>query len=547
MAAICLAVFSQFTLPLQAESVASGVVSAATFPGSDWLAKVNAAALALPRGGTIDIPDSIAGGTAAVGAVPGNIALIFTGRATFSFCQINVGPFTKIYGHGALLKISGPNCGGIRQDHPAILQTTDKFIVEGLRIDCDLQPESTGIFVGANHAQTAMRDVTVANCTTGIRLDGAQFGEYANVSLYHNQAGLKIYTTLKGGGGNSNSFYGLKAVGNTVGILIAETASFGMGPNYFINPSLLSNSVASMAVFGHSRPAEVHWYGGAPEANGGGPDSITIDGHQIKQASIYASLARLTLNEVEIEEATISPVIRAEDSSAIVVDNVSGYGRWDGTLVSTDRTSSTILEGRLDVLGTIENVVSYPKALASPAYVRMSGAPLLSLNRLIPNEFHGDVMTPRPADIKGSVSAGTMRDLQMGPVTTVQHSARRGGQDDNRINFGMVAPASAPGGVLLSILLKAQVGCTYNLGIYGDGYTTTKVSLVAGQWTRIVIYRAKSPPGKAITLVGWPADASGPAVSFTALQVTIEPTATLAARGYAAAVLSTGAVNPNHP
>ena len=546
--AIRLVALASITVALPADSFHStAAIDAATFPGADWLTKVNAAAATLTHGGTIEVPDVIAGASSAIGTVPGNVTLQFSGSATFSFCQINLGPFAKIYSRGALLQISGPGCTGIRQENRAILQTTDKFILDGVRIDCCQQPESTGIFVGAGHAQTVMRDVTVANCATGIRLDGAQFGEYSNLSLYHNQVGLKIYTTL-GGGGNSNTFYGLKAVGNTVGVLIAETASFGMGPDYFVNPSLLSNSVAAMAVFGHRSPVEVHWYGGAPEVNGGGPPSIAIDGHIVKQATVYANLARITLNEVEIEEATISPVVRAENSSAITLNNVSGYGRSDGTLVSADRGSTTTLEGRLDILGTIENVIAYPQVLASPTYVRMFGAPLVSMNREIPNAFQGDAMTPHPADIQGSVSTSESRDPQLGPVTTVQHAPVRGSQESNRVSFGNVIPASAGAerSVLLSILLKASVDCNYVLGGYADGYATTRIPLVAGEWTRALIYKAKSAAGKGFALVGWPDDASGPAVSFSALQVLAEPADSFAARAYMGSVLTTGAVNPNH-
>jgi hypothetical protein len=520
--------------------------SAANFPGRDWIAKVNAAAT---HGGTIEIPDSIAGAASTLGTIPSNAILEFTGSATFSFCRINLGQFSKIYSRGALLQMSGPKCGGLRQENRAILQTTDKFILDGVRIDCGQQPESTGILIGANHAQISMRDVTVANCTTGLQLDGAQFGEFSNLSLYRNQAGLKIYTTMNGGGGNSNAFYGLKAVGNTVGVLIAETASFGMGPDYFINPSLLSNSVAAMAVFGNAGPAEVHWYGGAPEVNGGGAASINIDGHLIKQATLYANLARITLSEVEVAEAKISPVIRAENSSAITLDNISGYGRWDGTLVSADRTSTTTLEGRLDVLGTIENVIAYPQVLASPAYVRIFGVPVISLNHEIPNAFAGDPMRPHPADIKGSTSTSITRDPLLGSVTTVQHAQRRGSQENNRVSFGNVISAhtSVESTIAVSILLKASVDCDYVISGYGDGYSTVHVPLVAGEWTRTVIYKSKFPSEKEFTLVGWPDDASGPAVSFSALQVLVELTNSFATRGSMGMMLTTGSVNPNHP
>lgn len=531
-------------------TIAGDVRSAARFPGPDWLAKVNAAAATLSksRGGTIEVPDSIAGTAVTSGAIPSNVTLEFTGSGTFGLCQLNVGQFSKIYNKGALLQISGPNCTGINQANSAILQKADKFVLDGVRLDCNQQPNSTGVFVGANHAQTAMHNVTVVNCTTaGMRLEGAQFGEYSNVSLYNNLVGLKIYTTMAGGGGNSNTFYGLKAVGNTVGVLVAETSKFGMGANYFVNPSFLSNSVAAMAVFGNVWENDIHWYGGAPEENGGGASTITIDGHVVKQASIYANHARIILTETSIAEAKINPFIRAENSSAVLLDNISGYGRWDGTLVSTDSTSTTTLEGHLSTLGTIQNVIAYPSVLRTSGYVRMFGAPVVLSNPLVPNRFSGNPITPPVADSKGAVSSRIETDRQMGPVRSVVHAKVRGSQEDNRANFGDVisAPTSHPSNILVSILVKASVNCTYALGGYADSHSVTLVPLIAGNWTRVVILKARAAAGTGFTLVGWPDDSSGPTLSFSRLEVLSEPADSPESAGYIGMVLATGAVNPN--
>ena len=536
--------------PERSEPITEGVLSAAHFPGPDWLAKVNAAAATLSKskGGTIQVPDSISGTAATSGTIPSNVTLEFTGSGTFGFCQIDAGQFTKIYDKDALLQISRSDCIGINQTNSAILQKTDKFVLDGVRLDCNKQPNSTGIFVGAGHAQTTMHNVTVVNCTTvGLRLDGAQFGEYSNVSLYNNFVGLKIYTTLTGGGGNSNTFYGLKAVGNTVGVLIAETSKYGMGADYFVNPSFLSNSVAAMAVFGNLWENDVHWYGGAPEDNGGGPSTITIDGHLVKQASIYANHARIDLTETSIAEAKINPFIRAENSSVVVLNNISGYGKWDGTLVSTDSASTTTLEGHLSTLGTIQSVVSYPSILRTSGYVRMFGAPVVSSNPLIPNRFSGNSIAPPIADSKGAISSTTVTDQQMGSVTTVVHAKGRGSQENNRVSFGNVvsSPTSHPSTILVSVLVKASVNCTYVLGGYADGYSVTQVPLMAGKWTRVVILKAKAAAGTGFTLVGWPDDSSGPTLSYARLEVLSEPTDSSESVEYIGTVLATGAVNPN--
>ncbi len=504
------------------QNPATGAVNAGMYPGPDWISRVNAAALALERGGTVEVPDSLAGSASTIGVIPSGVALHFTGAATFGFCEIRLGKFSKIYGRGALLQMTAPNCGGVRQQNHADLQATDKFLIDGLRIDCAQQPGTTGIFIGSTHAQAAMRDMTVANCTTGLWLEGAQFGEYANVSLYHNETGLKLYSTMSGGGGNSNTFYGLKAVGNTVGVLIADIGVFGMGPNYFLNPSLLSNSVAAMAVFGNRVPSEVHWYGGAPEVNGSGPEAIRIDGRLIKRSTIYANLARITLTEVEIEEAKINPVIRAENSSAITLNNVSGYGRWDGTLVSADHGSSTSLQGRLEVLGTIENVVSYPALLSSSGYVRMFGAPARFPESGLGMIQERTFIKLHPVDFRGSFATGEGRDPAYGSVITVHHAPEPGSQEKNRINFGNVVESDGDRPVLATVLLKSNVDCLYNVGAYADGYSRTRVPLLANHWKRVVILQGKST-GKKFMLIGWPEDARGPIISFAGLQVMATP------------------------
>jgi hypothetical protein len=528
----------------------AGFVDAAQFSGPDWLARVNAAAATLVNGGTVEVPDSLAGSATTTGAIPSNVTLEFTGSAIFDFCQINVGTFTKIYNNDTLLQITGSNCTGINQANSAILQKTDKFILDGIRVDCNHQPNSTGIFVGGGHAQTSMRNITVVNCTTaGLRLDGAQFGEFSNVSLYNNFVGLKIYSTPSGGGGNSNTFYGLKVVGSTVGVLIAANSSFGMGANYFINPSLLENSTAAMAVFGKTWPTDIHWYGGAPEHTGEkqGTSAVTIDGRIVKRASIYTNLARISLSEVSIAEASVSPFIRAENSSEAILDNVSGYGNWAGILVSADSSSTTSLQGHVNTVGMIQNVISYPSVLRTSGYIRMFGPPLFSSNPDIPNSFTGNSNAPPVVDIHGSLSAASTNDLRMGPVTTVVHAAMPGTQESNRVNFGSVvsSPPTVPSDILVSILLKASVNCDYVLAEYGDGYTATNVPLEAGKWTRVVILKAKTKAGTGLTLIGWPTDSNGPTVSFSKLEVLAAPTGSSESLGYMRTILTNGSVNTN--
>jgi len=304
-----------------------------------------------------------------------------------------------------------------------------------------------------------------------------------------------------------------------------------------------------MAVFGKTWPTDIHWYGGAPEhtgeKNGTGP--VTIDGRTVKPASIYANLARINLSEVLIAEASVNPFIRAENSSETILDNVSGYGNWAGTLVSADSSSTTSLQGHISTVGMIQNVISYPSVLRTGGYIRMFGPPLFSSNPDIPNSFTGNSNAPHVADIRGSLSAASTNDRRMGPVTTVVHTAVPGTQENNRVNFGNVvsSPATVPSDILVSILLKASVNCSYVLEGYGDGYTATIVPLEAEKWTRVVILKAKAKAAEGLILVGWPTDSNGPTISFSKLEVLATPSASSESLGYIGIVLTTGAVNAN--
>jgi hypothetical protein len=206
--------------------------------------------------------------------------------------------------------------------------------------------------------------------------------------------------------------------------------------------------------------------------------------------------------------------------------------------VSADSSSTTSLQGDMNVVGTIQNVISYPSVLRTSGYVRMSGSPLFSYNSNVPNSFIGNSDAPSVTDIKGASSVALTNDQQMGPVTTVKHSAMAGTQENNRVNFGNIVSRSVAfsGEIMVSILVKASVNCDYVLAGYADGYSATTVHLEAGKWVRIVILRAKGKMGAGFTLVGWPIDSNGPTVNFSKLEES---------RGYLGTVLTTGAVNAN--
>src|SRR6267142_2076779 len=359
-------------------------VYAANFSGATWTQKVATAVATAPCntvGCTLVIQDSIAGdGHLTTLSVPSNVQLLFPGNGVFTECTMNVGQFTKIKMQGAQLKLSGSGCIGINLTTQALFQVNDKFILDGVRIDCQSQTNSTGVFFGGNTAQVATYNVSIKNCTTtDAQFDGAQFSENYNMNLGNvtASAALILHSTNPGGGANSNTFYGLKVWSSAVGILIYADTSIGQGANYFINPSILSSTTTGLCAFGNTFPTDVHWYGGAPEATGGGPSTVTVNGQVCKKATIYAHLASVQLVDISIADATSNPWAIAENASHFTFTNGGGYGLTSGVLVQTDSTSTTSIDGAWAHLGTVQNVVAYPATFQFMSFSKMYGAPIL--------------------------------------------------------------------------------------------------------------------------------------------------------------------------
>lgn len=525
------------------------IVNAADQTGTTWADKVvTSYGLATCSSGcTIVVPDTIAGnGASTTPVIPSNVQLVFPGNADFTLCNMTVGRFSKIYMHGAQLKISGSGCTAINQTTQALFQVNDKFILDGVRIDCNSQTNSTGVIYGAGTAQATSSNLSIKNCTNiGLDLEGAQFSENYNTNLFNNTTGLVIHSVNPGGGGNSNTFYGLKGGSNSVGILIYADTSIGQGANYFINPSLLSSTTTGLCAFGNTFAVDTHWYGGAPEATGGGPSTLTVQGKTCKQGTIYGSLADFYMNDLSIADATSDPWSILETSSHIYFSNPRGYGKQVGVLVQSDATSGASIDGPMSAMGTVQNVIDWPSTIQTVSFAKMYGGPKLWYTPIVSNVFTGNSQTPAFADINGASSQVTAYDPVYGIVSTVTFAGSAGSKNTNRANFGGQGTSIATiDDFLVSFHVKSSVNALIACGDFSQNNSFQNVNLIAGQWTRVVLEEGVIAANAGIIPLCNAADSAGATVSFTGLEIGAAPTST-SAQIQLFSVIMRGAVNPN--
>jgi len=350
--------------PLPVAYGGSPTVNAASYAGTSWTDKVAAAnsSSACTNGCTIVVDDSLAGsGMDNSPTLGANVNLKFTGSGTFVYYGLYPGSYSHIDAGSARLQCGGSGCAGLAQTNTVTMQVSNRYIVSGGIFDCNNQTGATGIYVG-NHAATTFYNPTVVNCTdqstststnpTGpFVFYGTQFAQVYSPKFY-GDAAVKIYSTSAGGGGQSNSFYDLiwNGYGNSttpVGVLLQNLGStYVQEPNYFYNPTIQKASVAGMAqVNSTAWLAQLYVYGGAPEVNGGGAASASIDGATVYQASTYVSFTELIYDNVSVQEATITPVLYGKNSSILNIKNPQGYGNTSGQFTETDSTSTTVLNG----------------------------------------------------------------------------------------------------------------------------------------------------------------------------------------------------------
>jgi hypothetical protein len=550
----------------------TGSVDASSFTGTHWTDKLVSAygSTLCSSGCTIVIPDSIAdNGAATTPTIPSNVTVVFPGRATFTFCEIDTGKFAKIYAFGAVLAESGSGCLGIvHSGATATMQDYDHFILAGVRVNCASQTNSTGISNTPSSAGAGdvLNSVSVTGCTTvGINLSNVQFGNYYDLDLEQNYVNMKLYNT--GNAGSSNTFYSPKFASNSSGVNVivynSASAQIATG-NTFINPQFQNGSIASLAVIGNATCGpvctSVHIIGSSPELNGGGAASVTIDGNIIPQSGfLYQSYSEVTLKNPDFEDASATIDMNLVNSSTLTVENPQGFGAQFSQLALTDSTSTVSITGTLATNGTYTGVVAYPSNITADRGA-MAGAPIFQINNTIPNAYTGNPLTPPFSSTTGTTSNATATDALYGTVNTVTFAGSIGSSSTNEIQIANAVPntTSVTSDYLFSILVKASVTTAvsfysqYSGGNSGFDFipVARALTLQAGQWTRVVMYSYGIGSGLSAFLEMFPLDTAGATVSFTGLESLAYPSGTNATTGQQdafarAQVLQSGAVNPN--
>lgn len=500
-------------------------------------------------------PTGVSDSTAAIQAAitaAGIDGVVFFPKGTYAISGITLDTYTKLIGNGSRLIPTGNNQTLVTvPDSVEGLQTQRTIVIRDLTIDGDSNLGRTGIIgiSSGNHASFRTYNLVVTKCDdTGFEMLATQFSSHYSMQVYSCGVGVKIVSVSGTGGGNSNSFYDPQIIANTVGVFINNLSVFPQTDNYMYNATIIQNTVCGLAVFGlNSRDIPMTIYGGAPEANATGAATATVDSKTVKKATIYIVTGTVALYAVTNEDATANPWALLETNATLQLVGHRGYGLTGGQHVQADSTSRVALSGAFGGIGQINNVDSYPSSFESRNTTKMIGVPLAVVTDSIRNDFTGSALAPNGTHTTAT-SDGFTWDSEQGYVKTVQHAASAGTQDANRISFGDVISVATgvTSDVLVSILVRASVACTYVLAGY-PAIAAATISLPAGKWVRVILFATSQSAGAAFTLVGYPTDSTGPEVRFAKLQVIAAPTNSVEQQQLHSAVVAHGLVKPNNP
>lgn len=436
------------------------------------------------------------------------------GAGTFMITALTLGNYTKLLGSGnnetiitrfsgtATMITSATYTGG-----PVGLNATDKCIISDIRVEGG-GTAGTGINL-LNHSAIVMNRVIVSNCAVGYDLFQTQFCSFYSIMAY--QCGVGLYLRSGStGGANSNSFYDLRCVYGSVGVIVSGVAgpSFPQHSNYFRNPSLLTNSVCQFAAFGSSASnlSDVTIDGSANEASGGGPATYTYDSLVVKQASIYSSSASMNFMNSNLGEPA-DPCIILNSGSRLSISNLRGYAHTFGQLVQTDSTSICCLSGDCMFIGCIDGCTSMRASLRTE--VGISGPPATFLAETIENDITTPSTTGTLTDATGTTSHTTGTDTFFGAYTQVTYAAGAGSSGSNRANFAI--PCTA-GRLVISFNIMSNINTFINATIAGDAFGKS-FDLFAGVWTRITYVTDMASTGtQALHIFPW--NPGGPVIDF---------------------------------
>jgi hypothetical protein len=507
--------------------------------GAHWTDKVVTAITALGGGGgAINIPDSVADdGSATTPSIPSNVSLNFVGSsANFKFCHIILGNASKIYSpYGATLSmnVGGSGCQGIEHTGFLSLQSTEKTILNGINVNCQNQPASTGIKFVNTSTKDWMENVSVTGCgdttagSAGFRFDD-QFAHISNMSLQQNYVNMKML----GGNVASNSFYDLKVQSPGSGVNIFQSpqtvGSSAQNDNFFYNLQCQNGTVACFATVATANGCSTWTFiGGAPELNNGSSSAV-IEGVTIPHSGeIYNSGCNVVLQDFSSSDATADPQMLTVNNGQTVMTNFGGGG-GQFNINQADSTSHYVVNGTLAMNGIIQNASAYPSNITGGRGA-MYGAPVSRLDSSIPNAFTGNVLTPAFSSTTGTSSNGTVVDSQYGLVNSVTFAASPGSSSSNQIQVANIIPnQSVVSDYMVSAIVKSNLTGNFQaagnisgipMGFLFGPTTPARLTLLANQPTRLLMWVYNVPINTPVTSFQlWPTDSVGAAVEITRIQ-----------------------------
>ena len=475
--------------------------------------------------------------------------VVFPSRTVFRVSGLKMKEYSKIVAWGAKLVPLGPGQTVLTIPSGPTLQTNGKVLIEGLEIDGKGQPRTTGLKI-ENHAQVELIAPFIHDCSdTGLLLDGTQFADLYAPRIYKNYVGIKIYSKEGAGGGNSNNFFGGQIVGNTIGVL-QSTPKLVQTSNYFYNTAMLSNTEAAVAVFGSLAGSTLYLIGGAPEGNAPptAPVSVTVDGHQIPRATLYASdFSTIYVEDLFIADASAAPWSIVRNHSKIAFHNTEGYGKPSASLVVADATSSVLFSGNSSTVGHVNNIAVWPSSITTQAGLWAGSGQPLFVPAGVSNLFGNEARTPNLSG-EGIIKSRSVDDSIFGQVNSAKFDSKPGTSENNRVIFGGLSHIPRESSdVLVSFLMKpvenCNAGCDFQVGLYpgGDAYGTS-VNLTSGHWTRVVVLYPSWPGGKDVKIVVYPKGSSGAAVEFAGVQASLGAHGSIQTLQDFSQVIGTGAV-----
>lgn len=459
--------------------------------------------------------DGVADDTAAIQAAltaAGEGVVEFPASASIRVNNLTLLNYSKINGKGATLLPAAGATKILSIPRQNTLQVTQKSWIKDLNIDGLTTPSGlTGIDIDG-HAALVLERVGVKNCDIGFNIIEAQFCTMHDCAAFNNNVGLLLKSKTASGGGNSWSFYDFRAVQNAVGIVLSKGAgsSFPFHSVYFRNPSILTNTVCGIAAFDVDH---LCLDGGAPELNGSGASTYTVDGRTVKRSSMHFDGSRVEMVNTLNQEPTVTPCIILENSAHLMISNPTGYGNTLGRFVAADSTSSVDLSGHYAVRAVIEGVRRFEGTVLSS-----DGALLTTIFPQSAADLPNDIATSQKPGITQWTSPATANsdgtDAIFGDYNEGAFAASVGTTEDNRF---LRLFTSAGAFVAVSFQIRASVATTVRICLYPN-VPPRDFPLLAGVWHRVFFYTNAVASGTQYVL-GFPLDAAGATIRLAKWQV----------------------------